>query len=605
MNDIRNFSIIAHIDHGKSTLADRLLELTGTIEPRRMKEQVLDSMELERERGITIKMAPVTMTYSLKAKSYKLNLIDTPGHLDFSYEVSRALQAVEGAVLLVDATKGVQAQTLSVLAAAREQQLVIIPVINKIDLSSARPAVVRAELIKLLDGAPTDILEVSAKNGRGVESLLAAIIARLPPPASEFGGPRALVFDYEYSHHRGLIVYVRVFDGVIHRGDHLIFAVAGEKFTAVEVGYFRPAKQPAETLAAGQIGYLVTGVKSLSRAKVGETVLAANQALPIFPGFLEPKPMVWASLYPISQDDFALLAQSLSRLKLTDAAFSFEEESSGSPASSAGGLGRGFRGGFLGLLHLEIVAERLRREYGLKLVVTAPATSFRISDSRTGRAETIYAHHLFPDELRHQTITEPWVAADILTPPEHLSAILGLLQGHEAVLLATDNWSEGKIIMKLELPLRELMRHFFDRLKSASSGFASLSYHLIDWRPAQVVKLEVLVAAEVVPALTRVVARRRLKIEAETVVERLKALLPRQLFVVKIQGRADGRIVASRTISALKKDVTGYLYGGDITRKRKLWVKQAKGKKRLQVRGRVNIPPEVFLKLVQEKNAGT
>ena len=598
MENIRNFSIIAHIDHGKSTLADRFLELTETVPPRQMKEQVLDMMDLERERGITIKMTPVTMTYHLQANTYKLNLIDTPGHLDFSYEVSRALKAVEGAVLLVDATKGVQAQTLSVLAMARELKLVIIPVINKIDLVSARPAVVRAELTKLLDCSPADILEISAKTGEGVKSLLETIVGIMPAPRSEFSGCRALVFDFEYSNHRGLIVYVRLFDGAIRRGDDLVFGVAGEKFTALEVGVFRPDKQPTDNLGAGEIGYIVTGVKELSRAKVGETILKVGQSWPLIAGYAEPKPMVWASLYPTIQPDFALLRQALERLRLSDAALSFEEE-------AAGALGRGFRCGFLGLLHLEIVAERLRREYGLKLVVTAPATSFRITDSRTGRTKTIYAHHLFPDESRHQTITEPWAAARILTPPEHLSAIIGLLQGHEALLLATDNWSDGKIIMKLALPLRELMRHFFDRLKSVSSGFASLTYQLIDWRPAEVIKLEVLVAEEVVPALTRIVSRRRLELEAEAVVERLKELLPRQLFIVKIQARADGRILTSRTIRALRKDVTGYLYGGDITRKRKLWDKQAKGKKRLQVSGRVNIPPEVFLKLVQEKSAGT
>ncbi|MBI2100714.1 MAG: elongation factor 4 [Candidatus Vogelbacteria bacterium] len=598
MVKIRNFSIIAHIDHGKSTLADRLLELTGTIEPRRMRAQVLDSMDLERERGITIKMAPVTMAYKLEANTYKLNLIDTPGHLDFSYEVSRALRAVEGAVLLVDASKGVQAQTLSVLETARELGLVVVPVINKIDLPSARPAVVRQELAQLLKRAAAEILEISAKTGQGVAGLLAAIIHHLPPPRSEFDGPRALVFDFEYSTHRGLIVYARIFDGALRRGDELIFARAGEKFAALEVGVFRPEKQPRDVLSAGEIGYVVTGIKGSSRAKVGETILKVGQTLPPVSGYLEPRPVVWASLYPVNQPDFDLLRQALARLKLSDAALSYEEEASGV-------LGRGWRAGFLGLLHLEIVTERLRREHGLPLVVTSPATSFRISDSRTGQTETIYAPHLFPDESRFQTVTEPWVAARILTPAGPLSAILGLLQSHEARLLATDNWSDGKIILRLELPLRELMRRFFDQLKTVSSGFASLSYRLIDWRPATVVKLEVLIAEEVVPALTRVVARRRLTVEAEVVVERLKVLLPRELFVVKLQARAAGRIVASRSLPALKKDVTGYLYGGDITRKRKLWVKQAKGKKRLQARGRVKIPPEVFLKLVQENSAGT
>ena len=586
-----NFSIIAHIDHGKSTLADRLLELTGTIEPRRMKEQVLDSMELERERGITIKMTPVRLVY----RDQVLNLIDTPGHLDFAYEVSRALKAVEGALLLVDATRGVQAQTLSVLAAARAQGLKIIPVINKIDLASAQTKSVKVELVKLLNCQPADIFEISAKTGQGVAQLLAALITQIPPPLVEYpatDGARALVFDFDYSSHRGLIVYVRVFDGVIRLGDKLFFAVSGESFTCSEIGYLAPAKQPKDILRAGEIGYLVTGIKELNRAKVGETILKINRLLPLIPGYTEPKPMVWASLYPASQNDFNLLRQALARLNLSDAALSFEEE-------AAGVLGRGFRAGFLGLLHLEIVTERLRREHNLKLVVTAPSISFCLTDRRTGRSEIIYADHLFPDELRERAVTEPYVRTEILTPPEYLGPLLTLLQDHEAKVLATGNWSENRIILKSELPLRELMRHFFDALKSVSAGFASLSYQLIDWRPAPVVKLEILIAEEVVPALTRVVPRRRLELEAAALVEKLKTLLPRELFVIKIQARVAGRIIASRSISALKKDVTGYLYGGDITRKRKLWAKQAKGKKRLQARARVNISPEVFLKLVQ------
>ncbi len=594
---IRNFSIIAHIDHGKSTLADRLLELTGTVEPRRMREQVLDMMDLERERGITIKLQPVRMTYRFRESGHVLNLIDTPGHIDFSYEVSRALKAVEGAILLVDASAGVQAQTFSVLAAAQESGLKILPVLNKIDLPAARPLAVRAEVIKLLNCADTDILAVSAKSGLGVEQLLTAIVERIPAPPPAADGLRALVFDFEYSNHRGLIVYVRIFSGAISRGDQLMFGVAKEKFTVAEVGVFRPDKQPVETLAAGEIGYLVTGVKELNRAKVGETILRVGQPQPLFPGYAEPKPMVWASLFPTSQSDFNPLRQALNRLRLSDASLSFEEE-------AAGVLGRGFRAGFLGMLHLEIVTERLKREHGLKLVVTPPTISFRIVDRLTEAATTIYTPHLLPDELRNKTIWEPWTAAEIITPPDYLSPILALLQEHEAKVSATDNWSEGRIVIKFELPLRELMRHFFDDLKSVSSGFASLSYRLIDWRPAEVVKLEVLVAEAVVPALTRIVSRRRLATEAEALVERLKGLLPRQLFILKIQARASGRIVASRAISALKKDVTGYLYGGDITRKQKLWQKQARGKKRLQAEGRVNIPPEIFLKLVQEKRVG-
>ncbi len=602
--NIRNFSIIAHIDHGKSTLADRLLEQTGTIEPRQMRAQVLDSLDLERERGITIKMAPVTMTYSpalsagkLQATSYKLNLIDTPGHIDFSYEVSRALTAVEGAILLVDATKGVQAQTLSVLGMARKIGLTIIPVINKIDLPAARVEGVREEIMKLLACSADDIIAVSAKTGEGVASLLEAIVKRVPPPrlVTEAGpamaGTRGLIFDFEYSPHRGLIVYLRLFDGEIKRGDQLIFVATKERFVAHEVGTFRPEPTASERLASGEIGYIVTGVKSIGRARVGETVLRVGSNLPSFPGYAEPKPMVWASIYPTSQDDFALLNQSLSRLKLTDAALSFEEESSGS-------LGRGFRCGFLGMLHLEIITERLRREFNLSLTVAAPSTSYEIVDEKTGAREIIYSPHRFPDDLKGRRVYEPWVKAQVLTPPEYGSALLKLFRDHEAQVLATEQWGLDRTSFQITLPLRELMRRFFDELKSLTSGFASLAYEVAGLELANVVRLDVLVAEEPVLAFTRVVPRGRLEREAKEVVGRLAELLPRQLFILKIQAVADGRILASRSLTALKKDVTGYLYGGDITRKRKLWEKQKRGKKRMLERGTMTIPPAVFLKMV-------
>lgn len=593
---IRNFSIIAHIDHGKSTLADRLLESTGTIEPRRMRAQVLDSLDLERERGITIKMAPVTMTYRREAIAYKLNLIDTPGHIDFSYEVSRALTAVEGAILLVDATKGVQAQTLSVLGMARKIGLAIIPVINKIDLPAARVEKTRDEITKLLECRPDDIIAVSAKTGEGVATLLETLIRRIPPPhpvALSSGVARGLVFDFEYSPHRGLIVYLRLFDGEIKRGDKLFFAIAREHFTAHEVGTFCPEPRPSERLAGGEIGYVVTGIKSIGRAKVGETVLRVGTTLPPLPGYAEPKPMVWASIYPTSQDDFALLAQSLGRLKLTDAALSFEEESSGS-------LGRGFRCGFLGMLHLEIVTERLRREFNLSLTIAAPSTSYEIVEEKTGRREIVYSPHRFPDGLKGRRVYEPWVKAQVLTPPEYAGILLKLFREHGARVLTTELWGRDRTFFHIALPLRELMRRFFDELKSLTSGFASLTYEVVESELADVVRLDVLVADEPIPAFTRVVPRSKLEREAKEVVSRLAELLPRQLFVLKIQALADGRILASRSLSALKKDVTGYLYGGDITRKRKLWEKQKRGKKRLLERGTMVIPPAVFLKMVSE-----
>ncbi len=591
---IRNFSIIAHIDHGKSTLADRLLEVTGTIEPRQMQDQVLDSLDLERERGITIKMTPVRMAY----KNYILNLIDTPGHIDFSYEVSRALTAVEGAILLVDATKGVQAQTLSVLAMAQKIGLTIIPVINKIDLPSSRVDHVRAEIVSLLGCAPADVIAVSAKTGEGVAALLEAVVARVPPPQEttvSAGAARGLIFDFEYSSHRGLIIYLRLFEGQIKEGDQLLFAVTKERFTASEVGTFRPTRTSSGLLSAGEIGYIVTGVKSFSRAKVGETVLRLGTTLPPFPGYTEPRPMVWASVYPTSQDDFATLLQALGRLKLTDASLSFEEESSGS-------LGRGFRCGFLGMLHLEIVTERLKREFNLSLTVAAPSTSYEIVDEKTGAREMIYSPHRFPDDLKGRKVYEPWVKAQVLTPPEYSSTLIKLFHEHEVRVDSTELWGKDRMSFRLSLPLRELMRRFFDELKSATSGFGSLAYEVSGSELADVVKLDVLVAEEPVLAFTRIVPRHRLEREAKEVVGRLAELLPRQLFTLKIQALGLGRILASRSLSALKKDVTGYLYGGDITRKRKLWEKQKRGKKRMLEHGTMTIPPDVFLKMVSGSN---
>ncbi len=600
LKQIRNFSIIAHIDHGKSTLADRLIEVTGTIEKRKMREQVLDMMDLERERGITIKMQPVRMRYRAPNGSepeYILNLIDTPGHVDFAYEVSRALKAVEGVVLLIDATQGVQAQTVSVLTMARELGLTVIPVVNKIDLALARVAEVKEEIVDLLGGDPAAIIAVSGKTGEGVPQLLAEIIKRVPPPHSAEaspGEPRALVFDFEYSTHQGLIVYVRVFDGEIKAGDELLFAAAGEKFVVQSVGQFQPEKTPVAALETGAIGYLVTGVKKITQAKVGETIVSVINPRPPFLGYSEPKPVVWVSVYPTSQDDFARLKQSLGRLKLSDAALTFEEE--GSLA-----LGRGFRCGFLGLLHLEIAIERLRREFNLNLIVATPTIGYEVLDERSSHRDYICSPPLFPEDLKGKKVLEPWVAAKIITPTQFLSAVMKLFNDHEVLLLASDNFSRGRLALEIELPLRELMRNFFDELKSVSSGFASFSYRLLGHRPAEVVRLDILVNGEVVPAFSRVVARAKVEREAEVAAARLETLLPRQLIVIKIQARALGRILASRTISALRKDVTGYLYGGDITRKMKLREKQKKGKKKMQARGTVQIPPAIFLKMISQE----
>ncbi len=590
---IRNFSIIAHIDHGKSTLADRMLEETKTVEARLMKEQVLDSMDLERERGITIKMQPVRMAHTYKGASYELNLIDTPGHIDFSYEVSRALNAVEGVLLLVDSTQGVQAQTLSVLQMAKDQHLTIIPVLTKVDVPHARIDEVGHELQTLLGCEESSILRVSGKTGEGVASLLDAICERVPAPELKEDAPlRGLVFDFQYSNHRGIIVYLRIFDGAVKKGDQLKFAVSGKTFQALEVGMLAPSEVPVGSLTSGEIGYVVTGIKEPGVASVGDTIIFEKSASEPLPGYKEARPVVWASVFPESQDDFTILRQALDRLKLSDSSLSYEEESSGV-------LGRGFRCGFLGMLHLEIITERLRREFNVELIITAPSISYEITDPEHG-VEEIYAASRFPDFHDKVTVREPWILAQIIMPPDYMGNVMTLLYDHEATVLETEVFGDGRTLLTAEMPLRELMRGFFDKLKNASSGYASLSYEIAEMRPASVARLDVFVAEELVPAFSRVVGIRRAETEAKAVVEKLYNTLPRQMFVVKIQAKTLGRIVASRSLSAMKKDVTGYLYGGDITRKMKLREKQKKGKKRMLAYGKVNIPPEVFMKMVKE-----
>jgi GTP-binding protein LepA len=568
-----------------------MLELTSTIPARKMRAQVLDDMELERERGITIKMTPVRMNYRYSDTDYTLNLIDTPGHIDFSYEVSRALRAVEGAVLLVDATQGVQAQTLSVLGAAREAGLTIIPVVNKVDSPLARVEETKKEIAILLGCQEADILEVSGRTGQGVRELLGAVIERVPSSRSGAGQFRALVFDFKYSTHAGVIVYARVMDGSVRRGDKLFFAASERRFAALETGVFAPEARPAEALAVGEIGYITTGIKEPGLAAVGDTILSAPSTLGALPGYERPLPLVWASFYPQTGDEFDALRHALAELRLSDAAFTADEESSGV-------LGRGFRCGFLGMLHLEIISERLRREWKIKLVVTHPSIAYEVETVR-GKKVIAYTIMQFPDYGEVKSVREQWVSAEVFVPSEYLSGVMPLLSTHEAQVGETHNIG-NRLRLSFEMPLRELMRGFFDELKSVSSGFASLSYRLLpEWRAADVAKLEVLVADESVPAFGRVVARRRAGEEAEMAVEKLSKILPRQLFELKIQSRVEGRIIASRRLSALRKDVTGYLYGGDRTRKMKLWQKQKEGKKRLAARGRVEIPPEVFIKMLQ------
>ncbi len=592
-NYIRNFSIIAHIDHGKSTLADRMLEMTGTIEKRKMKEQVLDSMDLERERGITIKMTPVRMNYNLHSTDYILNLIDTPGHIDFSYEVSRSLKAVEGAVLLVDATQGIQAQTITTLTMAQGLGLTIIPVVSKIDSSYARTEEVKKEVADFLSRPVENVLGVSGKTGEGVAELLTAIIERIPPPKIEHaGGVRGLVFDFEYSSHRGIIVYTRIFSGSVKKGDSLLFKMIGERFEAAEVGVFTPNQKPAPELTAGETGYIVTGIKNMNKALVGDTITFFKNPAQALSGYETPAPVVWASLYPESQDNFDDLKNGLLRLKLTDSSLSFSEEQSAT-------LGRGFRCGFLGMLHLEIVVERLKREHGLTLIVTTPSIAYEILYEKDGQKEIIYSPAQFPDHGAYIEAFEPWVELNIITPIQFIGEITQVLYAHEAVVGASTSFLGERIKIDAEMPLRELVRNFFDELKRVSSGYASFSYKEVGSRRADVARLDILVAEERVSAFSEIVPRTKVHEEAKKMVERLHDILPKQLFAVKIQAQGLGRIVSSKTLSAFKKDVTGYLYGGDITRKRKLWEKQKKGKKKLQARGKIEIPHDVFLKMVK------
>ncbi|MFT7328383.1 MAG: GTP-binding protein LepA [Crocinitomicaceae bacterium] len=595
LKNIRNFSIIAHIDHGKSTLADRMLEITNTIPERKMRDQMLDTMELEQERGITIKMQPVRMEHKHNNEDYILNLIDTPGHIDFSYEVSRALKAVEGSILLVDATQGVQAQTFTTLEMAKKAGLKIIPALSKVDSPLARIDEVKEEVMKLLDVDPDEIMLVSGKTGEGVEDLLNYVIENVEPPVElipDTLSTRAMVFDFEYSSHKGVIIYVRLVDGMIKKGDQLIFGTSKRKFFALEVGVFKPNAQPTDQLQAGEIGYIVTGIKEAKVAQVGDTVSLFKNQLETLPGYMEPIPVVWASVYPESTDDFELLKTALSRLQLSDSSLSYEEEVSGT-------LGRGFRTGCLGMLHLEIVSERLRREFNLDLIVTSPSVTYEVM-KKNGDMVTVYSAAMFPDHGDVGIVEEPWVEIKIISPSEYLGGIMTLLYEHEGETGDTFTFGDGRTQLMVNMPLRELMRNFFDELKSVSSGYGSISYEINEMRGAEVTRLDVLVAEEIVPAFSRIVSTRRAEEEADETVEKLYKSLSRQMFVVKIQAKVLGKIVASRKLSAMKKDVTAKLYGGDITRKMKLREKQKKGKKKMAAMGKVNISHDVFLKMMKK-----
>lgn len=592
--NIRNFCIIAHIDHGKSTLADRLLEITGTIEMRRMRAQYLDQLELERERGITIKMAPVRMKYAVDGKEYVLNLIDTPGHSDFSYEVSRALQAVEGAILLVDVTKGIQAQTLSNFRAAKNAGLALIGAVNKIDLQPERAEKMAESLAELLGTHSEKIHRISGKTGQGVEELLQTVVRRVPPPSDLSDSPaRALIFDSLYDDHKGILAYVRVFDGEFRPGSEFAFVASKSKCRAKEAGYFSPEFRLAEKLAAGEIGYIATGLKEPALVKIGDTLIATSdkqQAISKFalPGYKEPAPVVFISFYPDGGTEFEDLKRALERLRLTDAALSFEPDKNEA-------LGRGLKVGFLGQLHFEITAARLTREFGLEFLTSFPSIAYRVKHK--GEWRVVNDAHDFPDNP--EAVMQPMIKVEILSPAAYLNPIINFKNIFDLDVTEIKNLGENVMILG-RMPLAELIRDFDDQLKSVSAGYASMSYEMAGESPAEAEKLEILVAGEAVPALTRVVAGKDAEREGRATVERLKELLPRQQFAQALQARVRGKIIAREDIPALRKDVTGYLYGGDRSRKMKLWKKQKRGKEKLKGLAKVNISAEVFREILKK-----
>lgn len=583
---IRNFCIIAHIDHGKSTLADRLLELTGTVAKRDMKAQLLDRMELEREKGITIKLAPVRMEY----QGHELNLIDTPGHVDFSYEVSRSLEACEGALLVVDASQGIQAQTLANVYLAMAADLKIIPVLNKIDLPAADVKRVSAEVMGLLGCGEDEILHISAKNGTGVEDVLQAILERIPPPAASASdgaaGTRALIFDSYYDDYRGVILYVRVFDGAIHKNDQIKMMATGAPGLALEVGSLQPDMTPGRALQTGEIGYVVTNLKTTRDARVGDTVtLAAKPAAQALPGYQDVKPFVYAGFFPESNEQYQELKDAIEKLSLSDSALQFEPENS--PV-----LGFGVRVGFLGLLHMDIVRERLEREYGLDLVVTNPSTDYQVS-LNNGKELDIKSAADLPDPASISEIREPWIKGEIVVPKEYVGPIIQLISARRG-LQKNLSYVEDRAVISFEAPLANLLTDFYDQLKSVTSGYGSFNYELADYRAEDLVKVDFYVAHERVDALSVMVHRSEAERLGRETVAKLKEVIPRQNFQVALQAAIGGRFIAREDLSAYRKDVTTGLYGGDVSRKKKVLAKQARGKKRMKRFGKVDIPSEAF-----------
>ena len=591
---IRNFCIIAHVDHGKSTLADRLLQLTGTISERDMSEQMLDTMDLEREKGVTIKASAVRMYYTAKDNQrYEINLIDTPGHVDFGYEVSRALKACEGAVLVVDATQGIEAQTLANLYQALDADLTIIPVINKIDLPSAHPDEVAEDVGSLLGIDPDDVIRISAKEGINVDKILEAIVTRVPPPKDEDNAPlRALIFDSHYDAYKGVIAYVRVVEGSFKSNDILRMFATKVDMRPVEIGIFAPGMKPVNSLGSGEVGYIATGFKTVHECRVGDTITRASApASEPLPGYRTPKPMVFAGIYPVEADDYTDLREALDKLQLNDASLTFQPETSQA-------LGFGFRAGFLGLFHMEIIQERIEREYLLDVLFTAPSVEYQ-AVMIDGETVPVDSPAELPDESQIVEIREPWMNIEIITPTEYYGPIMELVTKRRGIFKQQEYPAPHRVQLDYEIPLSEIIVDFFDDLKSRTKGYASLDYQFLEYRPDELQKLEILVNGEPVDALAAIVHKKDAFHKGQRLITKLKELIPRQLFDVAIQAAAGGRVISRANVKATRKDVLAKCYGGDITRKKKLLEKQKKGKKRLKMVGNVEIPQDAFMAVLK------
>ena len=595
-SNIRNFCIVAHIDHGKSTLADRIMDVTGAVSAREAKQQLLDSMDIERERGITIKLTPVRMKYTFKGREYTLNLIDTPGHVDFTYEVSRSLKACEGAILIVDASQGVEAQTLTNVYLALDNDLEIIPVINKIDLPSARPDEVKAEIEDVI-GLPADEAPlISAKEGIGIEKVLEQVIELLPPPKGDFSAPlKALIFDSFYDSYKGAISIIRVFDGCVKAGDRIKMMSTGAVFDVTEVGFFTPNSTPCESLSAGEVGYLCASIKNVADTKVGDTITSeSSPTAEALPGFKEAEPMVFSGIYPADGAHYDDLKEALEKLKLNDAALFYEPEVSAA-------LGFGFRCGFLGLLHMEIIEERLEREFDLDLITTAPSVSYRVV---TAKGETLVVSNptALPPMGEIDHLEEPMVKASVYTPPEYVGTIMELCQDKRGSFVNMTYIETTRVLLEYDMPLGEIIYDFFDSLKSRSKGYASLDYEMNGYKRSDLVKMDILLNGEICDALSLIIHRDKAYARGRAIAEKLKDVIPRQQFEIPIQAAIGGKVIARETVKAVRKDVLAKCYGGDITRKKKLLEKQKEGKKRMRQIGSVEVPSEAFMTILKFDN---